>query len=195
MKVAILTPFSVTALLSEAEIKARGLKLQHTQPWVSNLAEALVKQGINVHVVTISNEYGENLSIRKNNVVYNFLKASGKFRRGLTFFESERFKIHRFLRDEGFDIVHGQGFNSFGYYTVTSRIPNILTMHLYKGIKDLDWSAPISIFIGIILSFQKWRILKSAKNVISISPQVRNILEQKKLQVHIFDIENAVRKT
>jgi glycosyltransferase involved in cell wall biosynthesis len=192
LKVAILTPFYASAVLSEKEIQERGLRIQHPHPWISNLATALDRRGLDVHVVTMNTEFKQDVKIQKEGVCYNFLRPAGRMKRGLTLFESDRFRLYRFLRREGFSIVHGQGLNMYGYFAVTSGMPHILTIHLYAGIKGFAWSTPLSVYQGLVFLMQKWITLKRVKNVISISPQVRKILEQNKVKAKYYDIENPV---
>jgi glycosyltransferase involved in cell wall biosynthesis len=196
VKVAIVTSFYASSILDEKEIRKRSLCIQHPHPWIKNLAEALAKRDVDIHVVTISNEFNQDYSFKKNNVIYDFLKSTGKIKRVLSLYESDKLRIHSFLKKEGFDIVHGQGLNMFGYYAVTSEIPHVLTIHLYMTtrdrLKEIDRIHLIKIYLLLLSVIQKKIILKRTKHAISISRVVRKILVQKGLKAKIHDIENPV---
>lgn len=196
MKVAILSPFYASGVLDRNEIETLSLRIQHPHSWIKNLAEALANIGVDIHIVTINNEFTQDTKFERNNVKYVFLKSAGKIKRFLTMYEIDKLRIHDFLKKEGFDLVHGQGMNKFGYYAVTSGIPHVLTIHLYMSaidhLKEINKFQVMRLYLILVALLHKRKVHKFATKIISISPVIRQILAQKSLTTSIYDIENAV---
>lgn len=196
LKIAIVTSFYASTILEGVDAKKTGFLNRHPQPWITNLAEALTKKGNDIHVVTISTEFNQDIKFEKNNVDYVFLKSTLKARRTLSLYESDNLRVRHFLKNEGFDIVHGQGMNMFGYYAVTSNIPHVLTIHLYPSVRDrlkeVNGIGFKQIYFMLLSVLMERKTLKRAEQIISISHAVREILVRKGLQAKIYDIENPV---
>jgi glycosyltransferase involved in cell wall biosynthesis len=82
--------------------------------------------------------------------------------------------------------------NAYGYFGATSRLPNIVTIHLWAdGIKGIirEYGRTCSSLFALRWSRE---ILNRARNVISISPLVKKRLSVRGRKIRIFDIENAV---
>jgi len=99
--------------------------------------------------------------------------------------------LHRYLEQLEPDIVHGQGTErEFGIAAVTSRLPNVLTVHgilreVHKVTKP-RWNSPEHI--------GRWveRIaLSKARHVIAISPYVQRVLSSAG-QRHFYPVPNPV---
>jgi len=99
--------------------------------------------------------------------------------------------LHKYLEQLEPDIVHGQGTErEFGIAAVTSRLPNVLTVHgilreVHKVTKP-RWHSPEHV--------GRWveRIaLGKARHVIAISPYVQRVLSSSRPR-HFYAIPNAV---
>lgn len=198
MKIALLTPFFPSSILSDEEIKKYGLKHEHPYTWIKNLAESLAQiPGVNIHVVTMCNKFFKDMTFVKGGVLYNFLKPKNKYLRVLSFFYTDKKQIHTFLRKEKFDVVHGQGMNSYGYYAVTSKLPHVLTVHLFEDnpFKEIFTSKKISgftLFYALLTYLQQKILFKKAKTIISISPFIKQKLLEINKHYSIHEIGNAV---
>ncbi len=198
MKVAILTPFYPSSILSTEEIKEYGLKTGHPYTWIKNLAEGLVRNdNVEVHVITMCNEFEGNKEFERNGVFYNFIKPSNKYLRVLSLFESDKDRILKFIKKEKFDIVHGQGMNMYGYFSVCCKQPNVITHHLFdeKPLRSFFKYEKISFmsFYNTLLNLYHQKVIMSkSKYIISITPFIRKALESKKKNYIIRDIGNAI---
>lgn len=198
MKVAILTPFFPASILSEQEVKKHKLKVGHPYTWIKNLAEGLTRiQNLEVHVVTMCNEFETDREFQKNGVYYNFIKPGNKYLRILSFYESDRKRIFKFLRKYQFDIVHGQGMNMYGYFAVSSKLPNLITHHLFdeqplRSFFKYEKKSVINVYNTLLHLYHQKVIMSKSRYIISITPFIRKALEQKNKGYTIVDIGNAI---
>ena len=198
MKIAVLSAFYPSTII-EDNVGAPNRRKGHPFPWIRNLAEALAKiPDNNVHVVSLNTQFDRDMSIDKGKVTYHFLKRSGRLLKGFTLAESERWTIQRFLSAEHFDILHGQGFDAYGYYAATTGSANVVTIHLYFSpsqtflpfhgeSKDLNY-----LFDTIVSKMNRMVLFRNLKNVISISPYLTAELRKDGYRGKIYPIENPV---
>jgi glycosyltransferase involved in cell wall biosynthesis len=196
MKIAILSNYYASSLNVCA---GYNLKAGHPFPWVKNLAEGLSRiQNNDVHVVTLSNDFGKNGVFQENGVQYHFLQTSNKYIKAITLYESEKWKIRNYLQENRFDIVHGQGFDAWGYRAICSRLPNVVTIHLYvppgTSSFNYDETKPTigQMIIMIVDNMNRRRLYKKMKYVISISPFLTNQLNNEGFSGDIREIENPI---
>ncbi len=196
MKIAILSNYYLSSLECCGIIK---LKVGHPFPWVKNLAIGLSKIHNNdVHIITINKSIKHNLIINDNHVTYHFLQASNKYIKGLSLYESDARIIRKYLKNNRYDIVHGHGFNTWGYRAVNSELPNVVTIHLYVPPNQYTHGFDkTNVTIGNITQvfldrINRKRLLKQMKYVISISPFLTQQLKLNKYKGNIIEIENPV---
>jgi glycosyltransferase involved in cell wall biosynthesis len=198
MKIAILTSFYPATVMPEELIKKHHLQKGHHFPWITNLSESLAKDtSCDVHVITISSKFKKDVIQKKNSVTYHFLYPGNRYLNLLSFYETERKKIKDFLWKNKFDIIHGQGFEKYGYFAVRSGKPNVITIHLFNNRSVLNFFKYDKFsFFGLlnatIRSVQQQWILRKMTHLISISKFItKHFTDNSRLQ-NIFEIENAI---
>ena len=179
MKIAILTYIRPASVLPPELIKAYNLLPDYSVTTTHNYVGAIARQNdCNIHVITMTSEFRQDFTYEKNGVTYHFLRNTNKFSRLFTFYESNKWKIHRFLKAEQFDIVHGQGINIWGYFAVTSGLPHVLSIHIFHKnsldtFKDHYSGTQISVWYAFIAAFQQKVISKRMTNTIISSSHIK----------------------
>jgi glycosyltransferase involved in cell wall biosynthesis len=99
--------------------------------------------------------------------------------------------LHRYIEELKPDIVHGQGTErEFGISAVTSRLPNVITIHGILGqihkITRPTWSSPLHVGRWVEL-----KAVRKARHVIAISPYVERVLSSQ-VRGRFYSIPNPV---
>lgn len=162
--------------------------------WLVSLAGGLAKlDDMEIHFIAITSSIAGDRTIRSGNVTIHFLKYP-KRTRVPTFFQYNKMRIHRKLREIKPDIVHGHGTEQeYAYIAVTSGFPAIITVHniVFELLKELSDSISMPKFYALkrtdfyalraivsykILSYFENYTLKVAKHVIGTTPYMKTVL-------------------
>jgi len=204
MKIAILSSIYPSSILPDSKIKKYGLKIRYDRTGIHNLVESLVRYGKNrVHLISICNEFESDFSYERNGVVYDFVKPSSKYVRGLTHFEADKWCVQRFLRKGNFDIVHGQGLTGPGLFAATSALPHVVTIHIYNNSfwETIEYHLRYrlkrkmnfkNLYFGLLGARKDIGTLIKAKHFICSSKFISEKLKRKKIRAKLFNVENAV---
>jgi len=166
----------------------------HPHPWVTTLAFALARrEGVQVDVVSMMGSITSDLEYKKGGVCFHFLKSTPIPLKILTAFESNKWKIHQYLKKLSPDIVHGQTMDRLIAYGFTCGYPSVATVHgtnveHYKahGIKGYQLTKAWQLY-------WEWRAMRQVRYAIAVSPQVLMELQREGLQARIWQIEHPLR--
>ncbi|MBN2012317.1 glycosyltransferase family 4 protein [candidate division KSB1 bacterium] len=191
MKIAILGTFTDYDLI--ANENRQGRAPGHPAASKFNTAYYLSQiTGNEVHLITMNGEVNADQHLKRNGLHFHFLKSTPLYKKLPTLFESNTWKMHDFLNELQPDIVNGQHTLRDAYFAVTSTFPSVITP---RGLVD-DWYNVKKVKAPIIQKYWELlleqRAIKRARNVICISPVVRQYFEEHHLSATLFDIENPV---
>jgi len=154
------------------------------------LTEALCNiKSNNIHFITRTDILEKTTSIEKDNLTITFL-ATPRLLNGMTLFQNIRWKVQKILDKIRPDIVHGIGLEHiWPYIAVKSGFPHVVTIH---GIPSEIIRKVRTPLLSRMLYFKTLEriVLKKAKNIISISPYVADVLGRK-TTAKFFPVENA----
>lgn len=187
MRVVMLGEISPSQL---EELETRKPEFKHPATWIKNLSEALgAKQGLELHVISETNEINDHKTIYYKGVKYHFIKRPNQFRT-LTLFQFDRYRIQNKIKEIKPDLVHSQGTDEYGYAAISRRWPAVITVH---GIRALEakWLSKSWLSRWTLLKYIELYCFKKAEYIISINPYVDKVIKNKTKAV-IFPIENAI---
>lgn len=200
MKIAILSNIYPSSVLTGQDIEKYNLRKNFPHTNVHNLVEILANELKNdVHLISFSNEFSEDMSFIIKNVNYTFLKHTGKYKRAITFYESDRRKLHAYLLQRKFDIVHGQGTQIYGYYATSSNFNNVITIHIYfknanEIIKHYLNKSLFSIFYAFLTVWHEKTVYNNTRNFICSSPFLAKKVKRANRNARFFSVENAISR-
>jgi glycosyltransferase involved in cell wall biosynthesis len=139
--------------------KLRNDLSRHPVPWVSLQAPLVAKTpGVELHVIRVGKGYEGDDHFTHNGIHFHFLTLP-RLPRVLSWYQVDRVRIHRCLREIRPDLVHGFGTeSSYGYAAVTSSYPSVVMMQgvnseIYRSLGSLRWQRPHLIVPLIIERF------------------------------------------
>lgn len=195
MKIAILGPYTFPDDYSIKDYLSSEEKFyhnnEHTHPWISNLALGLSKiKGNDVHIIMLIPGISKDKILKLDNVNYHLLKTTPKTNQIVSFFNSNKNKVHKYLKKINPDIVHGQSRGRDSYFAVTSGYPCVITNHGQVN----------EHFIALNKKNIQFRIAKRFENkvnckmnwCISVSPNCTEDCKKYIPESKIFQIDNAI---
>jgi glycosyltransferase involved in cell wall biosynthesis len=190
MRIAILSPYP-TFPFRDA-LSCDILSYENNASWTVTLANALAQlPDTEVHVLTESTEIPRSKTLEVNGVTLHFIKAPEQFK-ALTLWHFDRQRLHAGLAEIQPDIVHGQGIeNQYGDAAVSSRYPNLLTVHGIPRLSNLVQNLP-RFSRAQIVAYAADRCLAAARNIVIINPFIAEHLQFDPVRYQLFPISNAV---
>lgn len=165
----------------------------HPHPWIANLAQGLARINDNdVHVITMTGDIKKDRVIQYEGVSYHLIKSTPIPLKALTFFKSNKWKIHKLLKEINPDIVHGQSRGRESYFAVSSKFPSVITNH---GQIEEHFNALLNGKKNIKYYINKWkenRVNKRMRYCIGVSPNcVKDCLKFLPKE-NVFLIDNSI---
>ncbi|MCX6163333.1 MAG: glycosyltransferase, partial [Ignavibacteriae bacterium] len=195
MKIAILGPYTFSCNYSIKDFLSPDEKFyhnnEHTHPWISNLALGLSKiKGNDVHIIMLIPGISKDRVLQLDNVNYHLLKTTPKKNQIISFFNSNKKKVHKYIKKINPDIVHGQSRGRDSYFAVTSGYPCVITNH---GQVEEH-------FVALNTKNMQYRVAKRFENkvsrkmnwCISVSPNCTDNCKKYIPESNIFQIDNAI---
>ncbi len=197
MRIMILGQFTFPEKLSIKDFLDEDEPLYHSvshpHPWISNLAQALARINNNeVHVFMMIGDIKKDRLIKYEGVDYHLIKSTPIPLKALTFFKSNKWKIHRLIKEINPDIVHGQSRGRESYFAVSSGFPCVVTNHgqieehynaLLNGKKNIEY---------FIYKWKENRVNKRMRYCIGVSPNCTKDCLKFLPKENVFLIDNAV---
>ena len=157
---------------------------------VFDLTEQLRKyEDLDVHVITNSNKIKKDRTIKKDNLTIHYL-SSPKLPRLITSLSIDQYKLIKKIKEVNPDIVHAQGTAPMTGFTTTllrTKYPVLLTVHGIVQEEAKTWQGPIGLLKGIIYGLMEKYTLHRIKNIIVVSPYVKEkikpLCKDSKIQV------------
>lgn len=132
MKIAIITELSIPTSISLSDYISPDdpicKKTSHPHPWVTNLAQSLVKiKGNEIHIITILQDVNKDRTFVYDNVHYHLIKSNLNLHKSLSFVNSNKREIKKILNKDVYKKVQ--------YYYIDSIINLLKTNTLFKSNK------------------------------------------------------------
>lgn len=155
------------------------------------LTEALcnINSTNNIHFITRSDILNKTTSIKKDKLTITFI-TTPRLLNGVTLFQNIRLMVQKILDKIKPDIVHGIGIEHiWPYIAVKSGYHNVVTIHGIPSEIIRKVKTPILTRMRYFKILER-TVLKKARNIISISPYVADVLGRK-TTARFFPVENA----
>ena len=163
---------------------------RNTSTWIINLSTYLAMlDGIELHIVTHTDEIEEDKIIKANGITYHYLKCPKRLR-AATLFQFDRHRLHKKFNEIKPDIINAHHTDEFAYSAVTSKFPSVITVHgIFSELLKLSPSKLLN--RDHVTSYIERIVLKRAKDIISTSPYVEEVIRHM-TKANLHFIENSV---
>lgn len=155
------------------------------------LARALSRMAdLDVHVITLEKKLDKEFSEKDNNVTVHRLKASTWPQILDIHFGPGRKRLFDKIRQLKPSVVHSH--ETFGLTMGNFEIPHIFTVHGFDHANIPAEGRPFSKTRSFLWKIAEHNGLMNQKNIISISPYVKDMIEPHTHAANIYDIDNPV---
>ena len=195
MKIAILSAFTVSSEMSIKDLLSDDdpicYKSFHPHPWASILAQSLAKINNNeVHVLTMFGDVKKDRYFEYNNVKYYLIKSTSIPFKAITFFKSNKWKMHKILREIKPDIVHAQGRGREAYFGLISGFPCVVTNHgQNREFYNINCKRNLKCFCD---NWKEKRANRLMEYCIGVSPNCTNDSKRFLPEKNVFLIDNPI---
>ena len=184
MRVAILAAYWPDWMDAMGDPSASG---EHPYPWVRTLAHGLGDAGIEVHVFSISRCLSRPVEKNVAGVHYHIGPFPSRPVRKLFPVRSTAMQLGHWVRSIAPDIVHAQGAGIYSHAALTCGAPSLVTIH------GLASQFPLMLQTAPRYQLRlELEVAAKARDVVAISPFVREWLERHDYRGAVYSIENPV---
>ena len=168
--------------------------VNHPHPWIHTLATALAKiPGNEVHLLMMTGHVKADREFAHAGVHYHIVKSANAALKATTLFRANKWKMHRVLDRIAPDIVHGHSRMRESYFAVTSRYPDVITVHgqmarQYGGLGKKN---------GLKYAFARWkeyRVNRLMKYCIGVSQGCVDDCLRFLPKSNVFLVENPINE-
>ncbi len=143
-------------------------RTRHPVPWVSLQAPLVARTpGIELHVITVGRHYLADDHFTYDGIHFHFLRVP-RLPRVLLWYQIDRIRINRCLRDISPDLVHGFGTeSSYSYAAVSSPFQSLLMIQgmqseIVRALGSSRWRSP---HLLLPIALERWTV-RRCKNFI-----------------------------
>jgi glycosyltransferase involved in cell wall biosynthesis len=168
-------------------------RIFHPHPWITNLGQALAKIDDNeVHIMMMTGDVKHDRIFNYKNVHYHFIKSTHIILKALTFFKTNKWKMHKIFNELNPDIIHAQDRVRTGFFGLTSGFPCVITNH---GQADEHFKALLNNKKNLYYYRTKWnenRVNRRMNFCIGVSPNCTQDCKRFIKNENVYLIDNAI---